>query len=303
MKIAVTGGLGFIGERITADLLNNGYDVTVFARSGDPELFRKKFKYVRCDLTVKGEWQDAIGEHDVVINLAGRGIFTRWNRKIKEEIYSSRIISTANIVESIGRKKSKAKVLINTSAVGFYGMHDVDEMTEKRASGNDFLSMVCSKWEDEALKAEKAGTRVVLMRLGTVLGNDGGAFPLMKKVFSRMLGAKIGSGKQYFPWIHIDDVCGIILKAVKDKKMAGPYNCTAPLVVRNSEFTKALAKSCGRPVILPFVPVFALRIVLGEFGPFLAGGQKAVPEKLVKEKYDFRFPDIGSALADLAKMR
>ncbi|HPS56843.1 MAG TPA: TIGR01777 family oxidoreductase [Spirochaetota bacterium] len=300
MKVAVTGGLGFIGERITRDLLNYGYDVTVFARKGNPELFRKKFSYVKCDLTVQGNWQDIIGEHDVVVNLAGTSVFTRWNKTKKEYIYNSRSISTANIVEAMGRKKSKAKVLINASAVGFYGMHGDEEITEKHAAGDDFLAMVCRRWEDEAMKADANGARVVIMRFGTVLGG-GGAFPLMKKVFGMMMGAKLGSGKQWFPWIHIDDVCGIILKAVKDKKMSGRYNCTAPVMVRNSEFTAIMAKSCGKPVIIPFVPVFALKIMMGEFGAFLAGGQKAVPEKLVKEKYSFQFPELGPALENLMK--
>ena len=303
MKIAVTGGLGFLGERITSMLLNSGFDVTVFARSGDLELFRKKFRYIKCDLTLQGDWQDVIGEHEVVINLAGAGIFTRWNQKKKEDIYNSRSISTANIVDAMGGKKSKSKVLINASAVGFYGMHEDEVITEKHASGDDFLAMVCRQWEDEALKAASLGARVVIMRFGTVLGNGGGAFPLLKKVFSLMMGAKLGSGKQWFPWIHVDDVCAIILKAVKDRKMSGPYNCTAPGMVRNSEFTKAMAESCGKPVIIPFVPVFALRIMLGEFGAFLAGGQKAVPEKLVKEKYNFLFADIRSALVDLLRKR
>lgn len=301
MKVAITGGLGFIGEKLTGILLDNGFDVTVFARSGDPALFKKKFRYIKCDLTVQGDWQDAIAEHEAVINLAGAPIFTRWNREKKENIYNSRIISTANIVDGMGRKKSKSKLLINASAVGYYGMHGDEVTNEKHSSGEDFLSIVCRQWEDEALKAEASGARVVLMRFGNVLGSGGGAFLLLKKVFTRMLGAKLGNGRQWFPWIHVDDVCGIILKAVKDKKMTGPYNCTAPGIVRNSEFTKAMAVSCRRPVIIPFVPVFALRIILGEFGAFVAGGQKAVPEKLLKEKYSFQYPELSRALSDLMK--
>ncbi len=301
MKVAVTGGLGFIGELITGELIDNGFEVTVFARGNDPQLFKKKFRYIKCDLTAQGDWQDAIAEHDAVINLAGRGIFTRWNNSVKEDIYNSRTISTANIVEAMGRKKSKTKVLINASAVGFYGMHGDEDITEKYSSGEDFLAIVCRQWEYEAEKAEEKSARVVLLRFGTVLGRGGGAFPLMKKVFSLMMGARLGNGSQWFPWIHAEDACGIILKALKDKKMTGAYNCTAPGIVRNSEYTRELARSCRRPVILPFIPVFILRIMLGEFGAYLAGGQKAVPEKLVKGKYKFKFPDLDHALADLAK--
>ncbi len=301
MKVAVTGGLGFIGEQITGGLLNNGFDVTVFARNDDPGLFKKKFRYVKCDLTVQGDWQKVIGEHDAVINLAGRGIFTRWNRAVKEDIYNSRTISTANIVEAMGMSKSKSKLLINASAVGYYGMSGDQVINEKYPSGVDFLAMVCRQWEHEALKAAEGGARVVLLRFGTVLGSNGGAFPLMKKVFSLMMGAKLGNGNQWFPWIHFDDVCSVIMRALKDKKMSGPYNCTAPGIVRNIDFTRELARSCGRPVIVPFVPVFALRIMLGEFGVYLAGGQKAVPERLASEKFSFSFPDLNSALADLMK--
>lgn len=300
MKAAVTGGLGFIGQEITRRMIDEGIEVTVFARSADPELYRKKFGYVRCDLTVRGEWQNVLAEHDVVINLAGRGIFTRWNRKIREDILNSRIISTANIVEAMSRKGSKAKVLINASAVGFYGMHGDDVITEGNAPGSDFLAEVCRQWEEEAGRAAIKGTRIVLMRFGTILGS-GGAFPLMKKVFSFMMGARLGNGRQWFPWLHVDDACSIILKAVRDKKMSGPYNCTAPGMVRNSEFTAALAEVCGKPVVLPPVPVFALRIMLGEFGAFLAGGQKAVPEKLEKEGFRFQFSNIRTALEDLVK--
>ena len=123
----------------------------------------------------------------------------------------------------------------------------------------------------------------------------------MKKVFSLMAGAKLGSGNQWFPWIHVEDAASIILKAVKDKKMSGPYNCTAPGIVRNREFTAAMAKSCRRPVLVPFVPVFMLKLLLGEFGPFLAGGQRVRPERLLKEKHKFLFPEIGPALEDLVK--
>ena len=302
MKVAVTGGLGFIGERATEELFASGIDVTAFARHRDPGLFRKKFNYVRCDLTVKGDWQNSIGEHDVVINLAGAGIFTRWNSAKKENIYNSRIISTANIVEAMLRKNSKVRVLINSSAAGYYGMSGDEDITETHGAGKDFLAMVCRHWEDEALKAEAGGIRVVLLRFGTVLGNGGGAFPLMKRVFRMMLGARLGMGRQWFPWIHIDDAAGIIMKAVNDRRMSGPYNCTSPGIVRNIEFTRAIAESCRRPVVFPFIPVFMLRLVLGEFGAFLAGGQNAVPAKLVKERYPFVFSGIESALNDLMKI-
>ena len=299
MKIAVTGGLGFIGKHIISDLLKSGHKITVFARR-EEELI-PEISFVRADLTVPGEWQDSLRENDVVINLAGVNIFQRWNDRIKKSIFDSRIITTANIVNSFKKEKSKSKTLINASAVGFYGSSGDDIMTESSAAGSDFLAEVCSSWEKEALKGESKNFRVVLLRFGSVFGREGGAFPVLKKNYRLMLGGKLGSGKQWFPWIHIDDVTGIILKAVSDRKMFGPYNCVSPGIVTNGEFTKSMAMAVRRPVLIPFVPGFALRIILGEFGSFLTKGQRAVPEKLLKEKYQFRFPDLKSALDDLVK--
>lgn len=301
MKVAVTGGLGFIGNRITAKLLEAGIRVTVFARKSDPDLFNAEFDYVECDLTKKGDWQKRIPEHDAVINLAGAGIFTRWNRTVKENIYNSRILSTSSIVEAMTVKRSKVRTFINASATGYYGLCGDDEIFESDPPGADFLSMVCASWEKEALKAAGSGIRVVLLRFGTVFGRDGGAFPLLKKNFMFMVGSRLGSGRQWFPWVHIDDATGIVIHMLSNEKMSGAYNCTAPGIVTNGDFTKVMASKSGRPQVVPFVPAFILRIILGEFGTFLVGGQKAVPGRLVKAKYKFLYPDLDSALTDLMK--
>ena len=299
MKVAVTGGLGFIGRKITEEMIAAGMKVSIFARSADPDLLRQDFNYVRCDLTSGGDWQIKLAEHDAVINLAGANIFTRWNDKKKRNIYNSRIVSTANIAAAVSVKKSKVKVFINASAVGYYGLTGDREVSESDRAGADFLADVCSHWEAEARKAEKAGIRVVLLRFGTVLGNTGGGFPLLLKTFRYMMGARLGNGKQWFPWLHIDDAAGIIIKALNDKKMSGPYNCSAPGAVTNRDFTRAMGRNSGRPQPVPFVPVFMLRLLFGEFGPFLAGGQKILPKKLEQAKYKFIFPDIDSAIKDL----
>lgn len=301
MKVAITGGLGFIGRRITSELMAAGMKVTVFARSNDPSLTKQDFSYVRCDLTAGGEWQRRLAEHDAVINLAGAGIFTRWNKKIKENIYNSRIVSTSNIVYGICSRKSRVRLFINASAAGYYGLTGDREVTESDSAGDDFLSMVCRSWEEEARKAERAGIRVVLLRFGTVLGSEGGAFPILYKTFRFMLGARFGSGRQWFPWLHIDDAAGIILKALGEKKMSGPYNCSAPGIVTNRELVMVMGRNSGRPQPVPFVPVFMLRLLFGEFGSFLAGGQKVIPLRLAEAKYGFIFPDIDSAIADLVK--
>ena len=299
MKIAVTGGLGFIGKNIISDLLKSGHKVTVFARREEglvPEI-----SFVLADLMIPGEWQNRLAENDVVINFAGVNLFQRWNERIKKSIFDSRIITTANIISSFKRGKIKGKTLINASAVGFYGSRGDEVITESSSVGSDFLAEICSSWEKEALKGESNNIRVVILRFGSVFGNNGGAFTLLRRNYRLMLGGRLGSGKQWFPWIHIDDVTGIILKAISDRKMSGVYNCVSPGIVTNGEFTKSMAAAVRRPVLVPFVPEFVLRIILGEFGSFLTKGQRAVPEKLLKEKYKFRFPDLKSALDDLVK--
>lgn len=299
MKIAVAGGLGFLGKHVIASLKQEGHDVTIFARGEDD--LHDGVSFVKADLMHPGEWQSRLAENDIVINFVGVNLFQRWNRKIKKSIYDSRIISTANIVNSFSSKKAVKKTLINASAVGFYGLSGDEIITESHSAGRDFLAQVCNDWEKEALKGDDKNFRVVLLRFGSVFGADGGAFPLLKKNYKLMLGGKLGNGRQWFPWIHIDDVAGIILKTVRDKNMSGAYNCTAPGIVTNGEFTKTMAKAVKRPVLIPFVPGFVLRLILGEFGSFLTKGQRTVPERLLNEEFRFKFPDLQGALTDLLK--
>ena len=299
MNIAVAGGLGFLGQHIIAALNDTGHDVTLFARR--EETLRHGVSFVYADLMVPGEWQKRIAEHDIVINLVGVNLFQRWDKKIKKLIYDSRIISTSNIINSFEEGKSAGKTLINASAVGFYGLRGDEIVSESEKPGTDFLAKICSSWEEEALKGSSKGMRIVLLRFGSVFGTDGGAFPELVKNYKMLLGGKLGSGRQWFPWIHIDDAAGIVLKAAADAKMSGGYNCTSPGIVTNGEFTKIMARAVKRPVLIPFIPGFVLRVVLGEFGSFLTGGQRAVPERLTKEGYRFMFPELMGALEDLLR--
>lgn len=299
MKVAVAGGLGFLGQHIISALTEAGHDVTLFARRNNESMNGVSFVY--ADLMVPGEWQVRIAGNDVVINLAGVNLFQRWNSKIKKMIYDSRIVSTANIINSFNPVNGKGKTLINASAVGYYGLKEDEVVNESAGKGSDFLADVCGDWEREALRGRDINLRVVLLRFGSVFGVDAGAFPELKRNFKLMLGGKLGSGKQWFPWIHIDDVTAIVMRALEEKNMSGPYNCTSPGIVRNSVFTKIMAEAVRRPVIIPFVPGFVLKLVLGEFGSFLTGGQRAVPERLLKDGYEFKFPDLRAALDDLLK--
>ncbi len=299
MKVFVAGGYGFLGLKIINELLKSGYTVTVAGRRAPENINVRGVNYIRADLMVPGLWQKDIPDHDVIINLVGINIFQRWNPEIKKAIYDSRILSTRNIVEALKSVKGKKKIFINASAVGIYGDGGEEELYEKSPAGDDFLSEVCRDWEKEALAAADYGARVVMLRFGTVLGGDGGAFIKLKKSFRFFMGGKLGSGKQWFPWIHIDDIAGVIIRIIKNSKMSGVYNCTAPGVVTNGEFTDILAEEVHRPVLIPFVPEFLLKIVFGEFGGYLVRGQKAIPGRLIDEGYKFKYPDIRKAIKSL----
>ncbi len=299
MKIAVAGGLGFTGSYLVSQLIAAGHDVTVFDSRDESAFNFEGACYVRADLMKEGSWQKFIADNDVIINLAGVNIFQRWSDKKKKLLYESRIKTTGNIVETLPQSGGEVKLLINASATGFYGFHKDEIIDETIPAGKDFLAGICEDWEKEALKAADKGIRVVILRFGTVFGREGGAFPELKKNFRMFMGARLGSGKQWFPWIHIEDLAGIVIRAFEDESMKGPYNCTAPGIVTNREFTRIMSEVSGRPVVIPFVPGIALRLILGEFGSVIIKGQRAVPAKLKREGYNFRYPELKAALEDL----
>ncbi len=299
MRIAVTGGLGFVGRSLIPRLIKEGHDVTVFDNSDESTFNYEGACYVKSDLRVPGSWQNFICKQDAIINLAGVNIFQRWNDARKKEIYESRVLSTSNIVSALAQDDNQCKLLINASAVGYYGFRKDEEIDETASGGDDFLSYVCKNWENEAERATGSGVRVIVLRFGSVLGKDGGAFPELKRTFKRFMGAKLGSGRQWFPWIHIEDLLGIIFISMLRSDMSGPYNCVSPETVTNAEFTRTLRKNIGRISFLPFVPGFVLRIVLGEFGSYLVKGQRAVPVKLKELGYRFRYGNLDSALNSL----
>ena len=290
MKILITGGTGFIGTPLSHELRKSGHKVVVTTRrsSDSPE---------------KITWHpperipsDVMEGFDAVINLAGEPIAPgRWNGEKKEKILMSRINTTRALVESIKKADRKPEVLISASAVGYYGAHGDEYVTEDTPPGWDFLADVCKQWESEAQKAMQLGVRVVITRFGGVLESDGGALPQMIIPFKFFLGGPIGSGKQWFSWIHRDDVVGIIQYALKNETLTGPVNATAPNPVTNREFSKALGRAFGSPSWFP-VPGFIVKLTLGELGSVLLTGQRVVPEKAVKEGYDFKYIDVDQAL-------
>jgi len=247
------------------------------------------------DPTKQGKWQDAVGDHDLLVNLAGATIFRRWNDSYKQLLHDSRILTTRNLVDAIPRAGA---TLLNASGVGFYGPNGDEKLDEKSPQGKDFLATLSGDWEAEALKARDKGTRVVAMRFGVVLGKDGGALEQMVRPFRFFAGGPIGDGRQWFSWLHVEDLCRAALFAAGDKELQGPVNFTAPQPVTNRELAKTIGRVLGRPSFMP-APAFMIRLVLGEFGSVILNGQRVLPGALESRGFTFNFPDMERALGNL----
>ncbi|HOK07541.1 MAG TPA: TIGR01777 family oxidoreductase [Syntrophales bacterium] len=296
MKIFMTGGTGFVGTTLTRTLLGAGHGVTILTRPGEkPRALAEGAAVVVGDPARRGPWQEEAARHDVVVNLAGASIFSRWTEARKKEIRESRILTTRHVVEALG----EGKRLLSTSAVGFYGPRGDEEVTEADPPGDDFLASLAAEWEREALRAADRGAGVVLLRFGIVLGRNGGALSQLVPLFRLWAGSPLGSGRQWFSWIHERDLAEIYLFLLGRPDISGPVNCTAPGGVTNEEFTFRLGKALGVPTFLPAVPAFVLKAVLGEFAGALLTGQRVVPKRLTEAGFSFLFPTLGEALADL----
>jgi uncharacterized protein (TIGR01777 family) len=272
-------------------------EVTVLCRPGEhPPDLPEGTKSLEGDPTRPGPWQDEAARHDTFINLAGASIFSRWTKQQKALIRESRMATTRHLVDAVERRKGSPATLFSTSAVGYYGFTGDEELTEECPAGDDFLAGVAAEWEREAKKAEASGARVVITRFGIVLGPGGGALGQMIPLFRWGLGSPLGSGRQWFSWIHIDDLCRVFLFLMEHTEIAGPVNCTAPMPVTNRGLTRALAAALSRPVILPPVPAAVIRVVLGEFSQVLVRGQRVVPGRLMNAGFDFEHPDIEGAV-------
>ena len=297
MKVLITGGLGFVGTQLSMRLLEKGHSVSVVDHSSHPRPYTPEaVKYIAADTTIQGPWQEEVALHDAVVNLAGASIFRRWNKKSKKLIYDTRILTTRNVAEAM--PQGKDMVLCSTSAVGYYGFHKDEELTEESAPGDDFLASVCKDWEREAAKAADRGARIVITRFGIVLGKTGGALGQMISAFKKFVGGPLGSGKQWFSWIHMEDLLRAFLFVLDHQDIQGPANFCAPNPVRNKELAKALGKVMCRPSLVK-TPPFTLRLILGEFGSVLLEGQRVLPTKLLQCGFHFQYPDIMEALQEL----
>jgi uncharacterized protein (TIGR01777 family) len=296
MKIFITGGTGFVGKTLAPALVRAGKEVTILSRSGKGEL--SGVSWVEGDPTQRGGWQETVKGHEVVINLAGASIFTRWTAEAKKTLRESRMLTTRHIVEAM--EGGKGKTLLSTSAIGYYGFQGDEALTEESPPGGDFLAILARDWEAEAREAEKKGCRVVVSRLGIVLGEKGGALGQMIPLFEKFVGGPLGSGKQFFSWIHIQDLSRAFLFLLEHPEISGPVNFTAPNPVRNKELAQALGRVMGRPAFLP-APGFMLRLILGEFGSILLEGQRVLPQKLLQAGFQFQYPEIEEALRQVIR--
>ncbi len=295
----MTGGTGFVGTQLASRFIQDGNEVTILTRAGKgPEKGSGGISYLQGDPTQKGSWQEAIKNHDAIINLAGASIFSKWTEEHKKAIRESRVRTTQNIVEGIQSRPARPVTLLSTSAVGYYGFHGDEELFEESPPGNDFLAKIALEWEGEALKAGEKGARVVITRFGIVMGEKGGALSQMIPLFKKYIGGPIGSGKQWFSWIHMKDLAEAFAFLSKHPEISGPVNICSPNPVRNKDLAKALGKALHRPSFIP-APGFMVKWVLGEFGSVILEGQKVIPRKLLDLGFVFQYPDIDKALQSI----
>jgi uncharacterized protein (TIGR01777 family) len=279
MRVCVLGASGFVGNHLTRALERRG-DVVVAGSLRDPEAAAK-----------------AAAPCEAIVNLAGESIAQRWTETVKHAIVYSRTETPRRFLQALGRAPRAAKAYVSASAVGYYGTSETSTFVEKDPAGSDFLAQACEAWELCAAEARELGMRVALIRTGLALGNDGGALAKILPPFRLGLGGVIGSGRQWYSWIHIDDLIGIYLSALEGGE--GAFNATAPTPVTNAEFTRALGTAVHRPAIFP-TPTVALRLMLGDGAVVVTTGQRVLPKRITEERaYRFAFTNLDAALANL----
>lgn len=297
-RILITGGTGFIGQVLCQELITEGHSLTVLSRQPAHNV-----QSVCGRVEPVHDLEQLRGREgfNVVINLAGEGIADkRWSQARKQELVDSRVALTNRLVDVIRSWETLPAVLVSGSAVGFYGDQGSQRVTEDTPPHDEFTHRMCSDWEQAALRLEPAGVRVCLSRTGIVAGPGGGFLQRMLLPFKLGLGGRLGSGEQYMPWVHRDDVVAALIWMMETDTASGAYNVVSPNPVTNRQFTRCLAGVLGRPAIFP-APAPVLKIALGEMSRLLLTGQMAVPERLEAEGFRFRFPDLSPALADATR--
>jgi len=295
VKIVIAGGTGFLGRPLTKRLVAEGHDVAILSRNPVAEGPSRAIAWSPDGSA--GGWAKEIDGADAVVNLAGESIAgRRWSAAHKREILDSRILATRSLAAAVACASRPPSVFVSGSAVGYYGPLDDELAVETTRAGSDFLAQVCQQWEAEAARVASARTRVVCIRTGLALERDGGALPQMLPPFKFGVGGPVGSGRQYWPWIHRTDWIDLVRWAIRTDAAAGPLNATAPEPVRNVTFARALGRALRRPSFMP-APAFALRLMLGEMADaLLLSGQRAVPAKADALGFSFTYAHIDDAL-------
>ena len=303
MKIVVTGATGFVGSCLIGKLQEENHQVLAFCRNVDraQAMFPKdnfpSVEIVPYKAGTGGAWEAQISGCDAVVNLAGEPIADRWTDQRKQDIVTSRQGGTAKLVEAIAKAAIKPKVLINSSAIGYYGTSETTTFVESSPNGHDFLAQVCQGWDAAAQKVTASGVRLVILRTGIVLGN-GGAIAKMIPPFRMFAGGPIGSGNQWFSWIHLEDMMNLILEAIKNPEMNGVLNATAPTPVRMTEFCRTLGEVMNRPSWLP-VPKFAIEALLGDAAIVVLEGQEVQPQRTLAYGFTYKYPALKQALKEV----
>ena len=304
MRLLLLGCTGFVGKELVPALLKEGHEICIISRKNinksNINIPIDKFKFLKIDLSKKQNWSNEnllsnLRESEGIINLIGEPIADKkWTNRKKEEIENSRINSTKFLMETLKKSRINPKVIINGSAIGFYGTSLTKEFNENSNSGNDFLANLCKKWEKVATE-KPFFSRLVIFRIGIVLESEGGALGKMLPVFKIGLGGPIGDGKQWMSWIHRSDLCGLIINALVNKKFSGVFNAVAPEPVLMKNFSKTLGRCLKRPSLLP-VPSIILKLLLGDGSQLVLEGQKVISIKLQEKIYKFKYPLLEKAL-------
>ena len=299
MRIIITGGSGLIGRALTDSAAKDGHEVIVLSRTpGAVKNLPKGARAEKWDGQSAQGWSQFIDANTAIVNLAGATISKRWTDAQKQAIRQSRIDAGQAIVAAVKAASQKPAVVVQSSAVGYYGPRGSEEIGEEAAASNDFLASVAKEWEASTAELDQLGVRRVIVRTGVVLDKRGGALPLMALPVKAFVGGPLGGGKQYLPWIHLDDEVAAIRFVIENPKASGVYNLSAPQPVTNAEFTKVLGQVLGRPTFLP-TPGFPLKIVLGEMSTLVLDGQRQMPRRLLADGFKFKFGDAAAALRDI----
>ncbi|MFT5749168.1 MAG: hypothetical protein ACI93S_000421 [Ancylomarina sp.] len=299
-QVLISGGTGLVGKALCAKLQAKGYDVAILSRS------KKYNSSIKTYLWNPDENQidsNAITSSDYIIHLAGANIAEkRWSSSRKQLIIDSRVGSANLIFNEVKKQNKELKAFVSASGVGYYGAITSEEIfTEESQAADDFLGQTCLKWENSAKQFVTLNIRTTILRTGIVLNKQGGALSKMSIPIKLGLASALGNGNQYLPWIHIDDLCEIYIKAIEDKDVSGIFNAVAPDFQTNKSFTQALAKTLKKPYCLPNTPSFLLKLILGEMSVIILEGSRASSDKIIKKGFIFKFSKLGDALTDLLK--